>query len=53
MGRSGFRPTILISPHHPVELTYRPAERTFHFPPNHYWAGSKLQVVQIYRNAFY
>lgn len=40
-------------PHHPVELTYRPAERTFHFPPNHYWAGSKLQVVQIYRNAFY
>jgi len=40
-------------PAHHVELIYRQAERTFHFPPNHYWAGSKLEVVQIYRNLFY
>jgi hypothetical protein len=40
-------------PAHPVELIYRQDERAFHFPRNHYWAGSKLQVVQIYRNLIY
>jgi hypothetical protein len=40
-------------PAHPVDLTYQDADRAFHFPPNHYWAGGKLQVVEIYRNWLY
>jgi hypothetical protein len=40
-------------PAQPVELTYHLANHAFHFPPNHYWAGSKLQVVHIYRNWLY
>ena len=40
-------------PAHPVELIYRPTERTFYFPRNHYWAGGRLQVMEIYRNWLY
>ena len=46
----GYDPNI---PAHPVELTYRHADRTFYFPRNQYWAGGKLQVVEIYRNWLY
>jgi hypothetical protein len=40
-------------PNHPVELIYRQADRTFYFPRNHYWAGGRLQVIEIYRNWLY
>jgi hypothetical protein len=40
-------------PQHPVELTYRRPERTFYFPRNHYWAGGRLDVIEIYRGWFY
>jgi hypothetical protein len=46
----GYDPNI---PAHPVELTYRHADRTFFFSNNHYWAGGKLQVLEIYRNWLY
>jgi len=46
----GYDPNI---PAHPVELRYRQADQTFYFPANHYWAGGKLQVVEIYRNWIY
>jgi hypothetical protein len=46
----GYDPNI---PAHPVELSYRHADRTFYFPNNHYWAGGRLQVVEIYRNWLY
>jgi hypothetical protein len=35
-------------PDRPTELTYRRAERTFHFPRNHYWAGGPANVVETY-----
>jgi hypothetical protein len=40
-------------PAQPVELIYRDADRAFRFPPNHYWAGGKLRVIEIYRNWLY
>ena len=40
-------------PAHPTELTYRRAERTFHFPRNHYWAGGPLNVIEVYRGWIY
>ena len=46
----GYDPNI---PGHPVELTYRHADRTFYFPSNHYWAGGKLQVIEMYRDWAY
>jgi hypothetical protein len=46
----GYDPNI---PAHPVELGYHHADRTFYFPSNHYWAGGKLQVIEIYRNWVY
>ena len=46
----GYDPNI---PAHPIELSYRPTDRAFHFPANHYWAGGRLQVVEIYRNWLY
>jgi len=46
----GYDPNI---PAHPIELTYRPRDRAFYFPANHYWAGGSLQVVEIYRNWLY
>jgi hypothetical protein len=39
-------------PRQPVTLAYHAATRTFHFPPNSYWAGGKLDVIEIYRNWF-
>jgi len=40
-------------PGRPAELVYHRAERTFHFPPNHYWAGGVLNVIEVYRSWFY
>lgn len=37
-------------PGHPAELTYNRADRTFYLPPNHYWAGGHVDVIEIYRN---
>ena len=46
----GYDPNV---PEQPAELTYQRAERTFHFPRNHYWAGGQLDVIEIYRGWFY
>jgi hypothetical protein len=46
----GYDPNI---PAHPVELIYREADREFQFPRNHYWAGGRLKVMEIYRNWLY
>lgn len=40
-------------PERPVELTFNYQTRTFSFPPNHYWAGGDLNVIEIYRGWFY
>ena len=40
-------------PAHPTELTYDPADRTFYFPANHYWAGGRVDVVEAYCGWFY
>ncbi len=40
-------------PEHPVKLIYQRAERTFSFPPTHYWAGGKLNVHQIFTGGLY
>jgi hypothetical protein len=39
-------------PSRPVTLTYHRDTRTFHFPANAYWAGGRLNVIEIYRNWF-
>ena len=40
-------------PAHPVELIYQRADRTFYFPRTHYWAGGKLNVIEVYRGWIY
>ncbi len=40
-------------PDHPAELTYDREGRTFFLPPNHYWAGGRVDVVEVYRGWFY
>ena len=37
----------------PTELIYDRANRTFHFPANHYWAGGPLDVIEVYRGLLY
>lgn len=37
-------------PERPAELTYETATRTFFMPRNHYWAGGRVDVIEIYRN---
>jgi len=39
-------------PTQPTVLTYHASTSTFHFPANAYWAGGKLDVIEIYRNWF-
>jgi hypothetical protein len=39
-------------PAQPAELTYDAAQRTFFFPRNHYWAGGRVDVLEVYRGAF-
>ena len=35
-------------PDRPAELVYDRPPRTFSFPPNHYWAGGRVDVIEIY-----
>ena len=38
------------APQAPVNLGFKLSSRTFHLPPNSYWAGGDLNVIEIYRN---
>jgi hypothetical protein len=40
-------------PAHPAELSYSRADRTFYLPRNHYWAGGRVDVVEVYRSWFF
>jgi hypothetical protein len=40
-------------PERPSELTYDRASRTFFLPANHYWAGGRVDVIEVYRGWFY
>ena len=40
-------------PGRPSELTFDRAQRTFFLPRNHYWAGGRADVVEVYRGWFY
>jgi hypothetical protein len=40
-------------PGQPTRLTYRRAEQTFHFPRNHYWAGGRVDVIEVFRDWLY
>ena len=40
-------------PKQAAELSYHQTDRTFYFPCNHYWAGGKLDVIEVYRGWFY
>jgi hypothetical protein len=40
-------------PDRPAELIYDRPRHTFFFPPNHYWAGGRVDVIEIYRGGFY
>lgn len=35
------------------QLTYHRADQTFYFARNHYWAGGKLDVIEVYRGWLY
>jgi hypothetical protein len=47
---SAYDPNI---PARPAELTYQRAERAFLWPRNHYWAGGRTDVIEVYRGWFY
>jgi hypothetical protein len=47
---SAYDPNV---PDHPAELSYDRAERTFTLPRNHYWAGGRVEVVEVYRGWLY
>jgi hypothetical protein len=40
-------------PDHPVTLSFNRASQTFSFPRNHYWAGGRLSVIEIYCGGLY
>ena len=40
-------------PGQPTQLTYRRAEQTFHLPRNHYWAGGRVDVIEVFRGWIY
>jgi len=33
----------------PTTLSFDHKTRTFTLPPNHYWAGGELDIIEIYR----
>jgi hypothetical protein len=37
-------------PAQPVRLSFDRTTRTFSLPPNRYWAGGELDIIEIYRN---
>jgi hypothetical protein len=47
---SAYDPNI---PEHPAELNYHRADRTFLLPRNHYWAGGRVEVLEVYRGWLY
>jgi len=47
---SAYDPNV---PEHPVELNYDRLGRAFSLPRNHYWAGGRVKVVQVYRGWLY
>jgi len=47
---SAYDPNI---PAHPADLTYLRADRTFYWPRSHYWAGGRVDVIEVYRGWFY
>ena len=38
------------NPLQPVNLTFDRATATFSLPPNRYWPGGELNVIEIFRN---
>lgn len=40
-------------PERPSELIYDQSSRTFLLPANHYWAGGRVDVIEVYRGWFY
>jgi hypothetical protein len=40
-------------PGRPVELLYTHADLTFTLPPNHYWAGGRVDLIEIFRGWIY
>jgi hypothetical protein len=36
-----------------TQLIYRRAEQTFHLPRNHYWAGGRVDVIEVFRGWMY
>jgi hypothetical protein len=40
-------------PGRPTQLIYRRAEQTFHLPRNHYWAGGRVDVIEVFRGWIY
>lgn len=34
---------------HPLTLSFDQTASTFTLPPNHYWAGGELDIIEIYR----
>jgi hypothetical protein len=40
-------------PGQPTQLIYDRAERTFQLPRNHYWAGGRVDVIEVYRGRIY
>ena len=41
------------TPGRPSELVYDRGQQTFFFPQNHYWAGGRVDVIEVYRGLFY
>lgn len=50
IGFTAYDPNL---PAHPVELNYERGPRTFHFPRTHYWAGGRVDVIEVYCGGFY
>jgi hypothetical protein len=38
------------NPRQPASLSFDAGLRTFRLPPNHYWAGGELDVIEVYRS---
>jgi hypothetical protein len=37
------------TPQRPATLGYEAGQRTFRLPPNTYWAGGRVEVIEIFR----
>jgi hypothetical protein len=49
-GRLEFQAYDPNNPNQPVTLSFDPETRGFSLPPNHYWAGGGLDIIEICRN---